>query len=152
MDSLRACFPWPHWLKWMAQTDHSHYPFYHLSYQPVTTQPLPIPQAVSMSMFIVFLCCGLCYGYGSVETRAAVPPGRSGDAVDTPFHRGRLLYKREPRPSASSSKAITTFIADFTNLLLKDLTEMIKTRMSLFPPKNVKWKEKGYGDFSLYVL
>ena len=87
-----------------------------------------------MSMFIVFLCCGLCYGYGSVETRAAVPPGRSGDAVDTPFHRGRLLYKREPRPSASSSKAITTFIADFTNLLLKDLTEMIKTRMSLFPP------------------
>ena len=54
--------------------------------------------------------------------------------MDTLFHRGRLLYKREPRPAASSPKAITTSIADFTNLLLKDLAEMIKTRMSLFPP------------------
>ena len=54
--------------------------------------------------------------------------------MDSQFHRGRLLYKKEPRPSASSPKAITTSIADFTNLLLKDLTETIKTRMSLFPP------------------
>ena len=87
-----------------------------------------------MSMLIVFLCFGLCYGCGSVETHASVRPGRSGDTVDSQFHRGRLLYKKEPRPSASSPKAITTSIADFTNLLLKDLTETIKTRMSLFPP------------------
>ena len=87
-----------------------------------------------MSMFIVFLCFGLSCGCGAEELRASVLPGRSGDGMDTLFHRGRLLYKREPKPSASSPKAITTFIADFTNLLLKDLTEMIKTRMSLFPP------------------
>ena len=91
-----------------------------------------------MSTFLVFLCCGLSYGCGSVETRASVRPGGSDDTVDSQFHQRRLLDKMEPRPSASSPIAITTFIADFANLLLKDLTETIKTRMSLFPPVYVK--------------
>ena len=68
-----------------------------------------------------------------METRASVRPGGSDDTVDSQFHQRCLLDKMEPRPSASSPIAITTFIADFANLLLKDLTETINTRMSLFP-------------------
>ena len=85
-------------------------------------------------MFLVFLCCGLSYGCGSVETRAIARPGGRDDTVDSQFHQRRLLDKKEPRPSAASPIAITTFIADLANLLLEDLTGTRKTRVSLFPP------------------
>ena len=73
-----------------------------------------------------------------METRASARPGGRDDPVDSQLHQRRLLDKREPRQSAASPIAITTFIADFTKLLIGDLTGTRKTRVSLFPPSNVE--------------
>ena len=68
-----------------------------------------------------------------METRASARPGWEDDAVDySQFHQRHLLDKREPRQPAASPIAITTFIADFAELLIGDLTGTRKTRVSLF--------------------